>query len=130
MQHVTFDEIWNRRVHLNEIRPGMVLYPVFSVCGEEASVLSPVYAKSLPYNEGTLPGYWRFDAENYFADCAFADDNNIQYDGRKTTQYNFHTFFVNRSDAIICAELICAGDLGSFRELAQTIYSKRCMDMF
>ena len=97
---------FEKRISLEDIKPGVVVWPVISVTGSVAAVMAMSEFASEPYKGEQLPDSFRFDwhpERAYFGN--FANDANVK--GAETgKQYNFHAFFLNEEDAKAYAEMI------------------------
>lgn len=100
---------FEKRISLEDIKPGVVVWPVFSVTGSVAVVMNPVEFASGPYRCDTI-GAWRFQFNKNEYGCSnYVNDNNVKLPNNR--QYNFHALFLNKKDAEEYAEMINSNTL-------------------
>ena len=95
---------FEKRISLEDIKPGVVVWPVFSVTGSVAAVCNPAKFISGVF-KCPVVGKMRFqwDPENSYH-TSYLEDSNVK--GAGTRQYNFHALFLNEKDAEEYAAMI------------------------
>lgn len=101
--------VFEKRISLEDIKPGVVAYPVISPTGSVAVVYTPVEFASKPYTCPTLKCTVKFDMVGVSGISNYVRDNNVK--GLNYTQHNFSALFLNKEDAEAYASMINNNEL-------------------
>lgn len=115
---------FEKRISVEDIQPGVVVYPVFSVTGSVACVYNPAKMISGVFKchvIGKMRLQW--DPENSYS-SSYLEDSNVK--GAGTRQYNFHALFLNEKDAEEYAAMINNNQLpDDLRELRDEFVKRK-----